>query len=89
MVRWRTPTFHADRLRRSCGGPVSCHATCLQRAYRISTACWTRAEAPDVTALTIGHGNQNKRVELVIRAIGSSDALPQPLSLPRCGSRHG
>lgn len=66
--------FYADRLRRSCGGPV----VVMPLAYNALSDFQPlagREQRSDVTVLTIGHVNQNKRVELVIRAIASSDVL--------------
>ena len=67
-------SFYADRLRHSCGGPV----VVMPLAYNTLSdfqALAGREQSSDVTVLTIGHVNQNKRVEFVIRAIGSSDVL--------------
>ena len=67
-------SFYVDRLRRSCGGPV----TMIPFAYGALADFRPLAEREDqssVAVLTIGHVNQNKRIESVIRAIGSSDAL--------------
>ena len=67
-------SFYVDRLRRSCGGPV----TMIPLAYNALSDFQPLAEREDqssVAVLTIGHVNQNKRVESVIRAIGCSDAL--------------
>jgi glycosyltransferase involved in cell wall biosynthesis len=67
-------SFYADRLRQSCGGPV----VVMPLAYNALSDFQPlagREQSSDVTVLTIGHVNQNKRVESVIRAIGSSDVL--------------
>ena len=67
-------TFYADRLRHCCGGPV----TVIPLAYdglADFRPLSERNEPSTVAMLTIGHVNQNKRVESVIRAIGGSDVL--------------
>ncbi len=67
-------SFYADRLRRSCGGPV----VVMPLAYNALSdfqPLTGHEQSSDVTVLTIGDVNQNTRVELVIRAIGSSDVL--------------
>ena len=67
-------SFYADRLRRCCGGPV----VVMPLAYNALAAFQPlagREQSSDVTVLTIGLVNQNKRVERVIRAIASSDVL--------------
>jgi glycosyltransferase involved in cell wall biosynthesis len=67
-------TFYAERLRHCCGGPV----TVIPLAYDALADFQPlagREQSSNVTVLTIGHVNQNKRVESVIRAIGGSDLL--------------
>src|SRR5262249_35619879 len=66
--------FYVDRLRHCCGGPV----TMIPLAYDALTdfrPLAGRSESSGIRVLTIGHVNQNKRVESVIRAIGGSDML--------------
>jgi glycosyltransferase involved in cell wall biosynthesis len=68
--------FYADRLKRCCGGPI----VVMPLAYNALSDFQPlagRKQRSDVTVLTIGHVNQNKRVESVIRAIGGSDILRQ------------
>ncbi len=67
-------SFYADRLRRSCGGPV----VVMPLAYNALSDFQPlagREQSSDVTVLSIGDVNQNTRVEFVIRAIGSSEVL--------------
>jgi glycosyltransferase involved in cell wall biosynthesis len=67
-------SFYADRLKRCCGGPL----VVIPLAYNALSDFQPLAErkqSSGVRVLTIGHVNQNKRVEFVIRAIGSSDVL--------------
>jgi glycosyltransferase involved in cell wall biosynthesis len=71
--------FYADRLRRCCGGPV----VVMPLAYNTLADFQPlagRKQSSDVLVLTIGHVNQNKRVESVIRTIGGSDVLRQHCS---------
>ena len=66
-------SFYADRLKR-CGGPVAV----IRPAYDARSefrSLAEREERSSVVVLTVGHVNQNKRVESVIRAIGGSDVL--------------
>lgn len=67
-------SFYADRLTRSCGGPVAVVPLACNALSDFQPLAG-REQSPDVTVLTIGHVNQNKRVESVIRAVGSSDVL--------------
>jgi glycosyltransferase involved in cell wall biosynthesis len=67
-------SFYADRLKRCCGGPL----LVMPLAYNALSDFQPlagREQSSNVTLLTIGHVNQNKRVEYVIRAIGGSDVL--------------
>ena len=67
-------SFYADRLERCCGGPV----VVTPLAYNALSDFQPLAEREQnfkVSVLTVGHVNQNKRVESVIRAIGGSDVL--------------
>ena len=62
-----------DRVLRSCAGPV--RTTALP--YRSAVSA-TRVRAPGLETLrllTVGHVNQNKRIDTVIRSIGSSAHL--------------
>ena len=67
-------SFYADRLKRCCGGPVAV----IRPAYDTLSEFRSLAEREERSSagvLTVGHVNQNKRVESVIRAIGGSDVL--------------
>jgi glycosyltransferase involved in cell wall biosynthesis/SAM-dependent methyltransferase len=67
-------SFYADRLRRCCGGPVLVTPLAYDALSDFQPLAG-RDERPTVVILTIGHVNENKRIESVIRAIGSSDVL--------------
>ena len=67
-------SFYVDRLRRCCGGPVIMTPLAYD-ALADFRPLGEREKQSSVAVLTIGHVNQNKRIESVIRAIGSSDAL--------------
>jgi glycosyltransferase involved in cell wall biosynthesis len=67
-------SFYVDRLRRCCGGPVITTPLAYD-ALSVFTPLAGREQSSGVRVLTIGHVNQNKRVESVIRAIGGSDVL--------------
>jgi glycosyltransferase involved in cell wall biosynthesis/SAM-dependent methyltransferase len=67
-------SFYADRLKRCSGGPVAV----IRPAYNTLSefrSLAEREERSSLVVLTVGHVNQNKRVESVIRAIGGSDVL--------------
>lgn len=79
--RWGMP-----RVARACAGPVRV----LSLPYdapgaSADTHRGTRAGGI-INILTIGHANPNKRIESVIRAIGSSAALRDAVSYRLCGS---
>ena len=67
-------TFYADRLRRCCGGPLAMIPFAYDALADFQPLAG-REQSSNVTLLTIGHVNQNKRAESVIRAIGGSDVL--------------
>ena len=67
-------SFYADRLRRCCGGPVAMIPLAYDALADFRPLAG-REQSSNVSGLTIGHVNQNKRVESVIRAIGGSDML--------------
>ncbi len=65
-----------QRVLSACSGPV----LAIPLAYDICPGSFSASQAPgrasnDITLLTVGHVNPNKRVESVIRAIGSSEML--------------
>lgn len=67
-------SFYAERLKRWCGGPVMVTPLTYDALSEFGSLAG-RDENASVTVLTIGHVNENKRVESVIRAIGSSALL--------------
>jgi len=67
-------SFYADRVKRYCGGPVALISPAYE-ALSVFQPLAERDERSSVEVLTVGHVNQNKRVESVIRAIGASDVL--------------
>jgi len=67
-------SFYADRLERCCGGPVLVTPLAYNALADFQPLAG-RKQNSKVSVLTVGHVNQNKRVESVIRAIGGSDIL--------------
>jgi glycosyltransferase involved in cell wall biosynthesis/SAM-dependent methyltransferase len=67
-------SFYADRLKRCCGGPVAVITPAYDPLSEFRSLA-EREQRSSVVVLTVGHVNQNKRVESVIRAIGGSDVL--------------
>jgi glycosyltransferase involved in cell wall biosynthesis len=67
-------SFYADRLERCCGGPVVVTPLAYNALSDFQPLAG-RKQNSKVSVLTVGHVNQNKRVESVIRAIGGSDVL--------------
>jgi len=67
-------SFYADRLERCCGGPVLITPLAYNALADFQPLAG-RKQNSKVSVLTVGHVNQNKRVESVIRAIGGSDML--------------
>ena len=67
-------SFYAERLRRCCGGPVLVTPLAYDALSDFQPLAG-RGERSSVVILTIGHVNENKRIESVIRAIASSDVL--------------
>ena len=67
-------SFYADRLRRCCGGPVLVTPLAYDALSDFQPLA-RRDEHSSIVILTIGHVNENKRIESVIRAIGSSAVL--------------
>ena len=67
-------TFYAERLGRSCVGPVLVTPLTYKAPFDVRPLVNQNNE-PKVRVLTVGHVNRNKRVDSVIRAIGESDLL--------------
>src|SRR5262249_3741870 len=67
-------SFYADRLERCCGGPVLVTPLAYNALADFQPLAG-RMQNSKVSVLTVGHVNQNKRVESVIGAIGGYDVL--------------
>ncbi|MDN8617541.1 glycosyltransferase family 4 protein [Variovorax ginsengisoli] len=73
------------RVAASCAGPLKV----LALPYDAPGAARCSARAQDgharMTILTVGHANPNKRIDSVIRAIGSSEMLARAVTYRLCG----
>ena len=78
-----------DRITRTCPGPVEVVPLPYDAPYlaeRLEDSAAARAKGTDLSVLTIGHVNPNKRHASVIEAIGSSPLLRQRMSFRIVGA---
>lgn len=73
-----------DRVRRACPGPTRV-VHLPHHSNHVTRAVPTGSDESKVQVLTIGHVNSNKRIESVIRAIGSSPLLRDRVAYRLCG----
>lgn len=73
-----------DRVRRACPGPTRV-VHLPHHSNQVARAGPTHSDGSKVQVLTIGHVNANKRIESVIRAIGSSPLLREHVAYRLCG----
>lgn len=74
------------RVMQSCSGPVKIAALPYDAPAALGLASTQRADDAKIHVLTVGQANPNKRIESVIRAIGTSALLRQVVHYRLCGS---
>jgi glycosyltransferase involved in cell wall biosynthesis len=75
-----------DRVARACAGPVQVLPLPYDAPGATPSAPRTEHRAGFINILSVGHANSNKRIESVIRAIGSSELLRERVTYRLCGA---
>lgn len=73
------------RVAASCAGPLQVLALPYDAPGAAHSSSCVQDDDARVTILTVGHVNPNKRIDSVIRAIGSSDMLARTVTYRLCG----
>lgn len=74
-----------SRVAKACPGPVRVVPLPYDAPGAVPVADRAPASTDRVCLLTVGHANQNKRIDSVIRVIGSSSALRKRVTYRLCG----
>jgi glycosyltransferase involved in cell wall biosynthesis len=75
-----------DRVARACAGPVQVLPLPYDAPGAVPSALRAEHRAAFINILSVGHANSNKRIESVIRVIGSSELLRERVTYRLCGA---